>query len=176
MNPLLGMIAMFAFNRIPVGWALCNGQLLSIAEYEALFTLIGTTYGGDGQSTFAVPDLRGRVPIHQGTGPGLSPRTLGEKAGTEAVTLITSQLPVHNHSVIAVSDEGDTSAPAGTYLAHTSGLDKEYKVTLTASETVQMNAATVALAGGTPSPFSIVQPILAINFCISLYGIFPSTN
>jgi microcystin-dependent protein len=176
MNPLIGMIAMFAFNRVPNGWALCNGQLLSIAEYDALFTLIGTTYGGDGQSTFAVPDLRGRVPLHLGTGVGLSPRIIGEKAGTEVITLITSQLPVHNHPIIAVSDEGDTSAPAGAYLANTGGLDKEYKATLTGPITVQMNPAAVAVAGGTPSPFSIVQPTLTLNFCISLYGIFPSSN
>ncbi|MGE9311482.1 phage tail protein [Niabella sp. CJ426] len=174
MNPLIGMIAMFAFNRVPVGWALCNGQLLSIAEYETLFTLIGTTYGGDGQSTFAVPDLRGRVPLHLGTGVGLSPRVIGEKAGTETVTLLTQQLPVHNHPIIAVSDEGDTSAPAGAYLANAGGLDKEYKAALTGP--VQMNVATVSISGGSPAPFSIVQPTLTLNFCISLFGIFPSSN
>ena len=176
MNPFLGMIAMFAFNRVPVGWALCNGQLLSIAAYDALFTLIGTTYGGDGQSTFAVPDLRGRVPLHLGTGAGLSPRTLGDKAGTQSITLATTQLPAHNHPIMAVSDEGDTSAPAGAYLANAGALDKEYKTTLTAPITVQMNAETVGFSTGISSPFSIVQPILTINFCISLYGIYPSTN
>lgn len=175
MNPLLGMIAMFAFNRVPSGWALCNGQLLSIAQYDTLFTLIGTTYGGDGQSTFGVPDLRGRLPLHQGTGPGLSTRIMGEKAGSENITLITSQLPVHNHPIMAVSDEGDTSAPAGAYLAHAGGLDKEYRTTLTAPETVQMNPAIVTATGGS-LPFSIVQPTLSLNFCISLYGIFPSPN
>lgn len=175
MNPLLGMIAMFAFNRVPSGWALCNGQLLSIAQYDTLFTLIGTTYGGDGQSTFGVPDLRGRLPLHQGTGPGLSTRIMGEKAGSENITLITSQLPVHNHPIMAVSDEGDTSAPAGAYLANAGALDKEYKATLTAPITVQMNPAIVTATGGS-LPFSIVQPTLSLNFCISLYGIFPSPN
>lgn len=174
MNPLLGMIAMFAFSRVPVGWALCNGQLLSIAEYDALFTLIGTTYGGDGQSTFAVPDLRGRVPLHLGTGVGLSPRIIGEKAGTEEVTLTTLQLPAHNHPIIAVSDEGDTSAPAGAYLANAGALDKEYKASLTGP--VQMNAATVSISGGSALPFSIVQPTLTLNFCISLFGVYPSSN
>lgn len=175
MNPFIGMIAMFAFNRIPSGWALCNGQLLSIAEYEVLFVLIGTTYGGDGQTTFGVPDLRGKLPIHQGAGPGLTNRVIGTLAGTENVTLTTAQLPAHNHPIMAVSEEGDVNAPAGAYLANTGELDKEYKSGSTAPTTVQMGAASVSNLGGN-LPFSIVQPTLTINFCISLFGIFPSQN
>lgn len=176
MIPFVGMIAMFGFARVPNGWVLCNGQLLSIAEYEVLFVLIGTTYGGDGQTTFAVPDLRGRLPIHQGTGPGLSNRVLGEIAGTENVTLTTAQLPVHNHPIIAVSEEGEINAPAGAYLANTGALDKEYKSALTAPTTVQMNPATVSSTTGGNEAFSVVQPTLTINFCISWAGVFPSQS
>ncbi len=173
MTPYVGMIAMFGFNRIPLGWALCNGQLLSIAEYDTLFFLIGTTYGGDGISTFGLPNLMGRLPIHMGTGNGLSPRTLGEQAGSENITLSTSNLPVHSHSIMAVTEDGDVNEPAGAYLAHTGELDKEYRTTVTPATTVQMNAASVN-ATGSSLPFSIIQPTLSVSICISLFGVFPS--
>src|SRR5512140_216933 len=112
-TPFIGEIVMFAGNFAPRSWALCNGQLLPIAQNTALFSILGTTYGGDGRTTFALPDLRGRVPVHPGQGPGLSNYVLGEMAGTENTTLLINNMPAHNHTLNAVSDAGDTAAPAG---------------------------------------------------------------
>lgn len=175
METFLGMIALFGFNFYPNGWVFCNGQLLPIAEYDALFALLGTTFGGDGVSTFGVPDLQGRVPIGMGTGmnDGRSNRILGEKAGTETITLAAQNLPAHIHPVYAVSEAGDVAAPAGAYLANTGLPDKEYKSTGTM---VTMNAGSVQTTGGNQQPYSIVQPVLGLNFCISIYGIFPTQN
>ncbi len=173
MTPYVGMIAMFGFGRVPVGWAICDGQLLSIAEYDILYNLIGTTFGGNGQTDFALPDLRGRLPLHMGTGNGLSPLTIGELAGTESITLTSVNLPPHNHPIRAVSEEGDVNAPAGAFLAHTGELDKEYKTELTPETTVQMNPASVSTAGSS-LPLQIVQPTVSVNICISLFGVYPS--
>lgn len=172
MDPLLASIIIFAGNFAPRGWALCQGQILSIAQNTAVFSLIGTTYGGNGVTTFALPDLRGRVPIQQGQGPGLSDYVLGEVAGTETTTLTLNNLPQHNHSLIATSEAGSTSAPAGAYLGNTGALDKEYNISGTQ---VAMNAGAIGLAGGS-QPFQNLQPYLAINFIIALEGIFPSRN
>src|ERR1700742_432868 len=111
-NPYIGEIRMFGGSFAPVGWALCHGQLMPISENDTLFNLIGTTYGGDGQETFGIPDLQGRLPVHQGTGTGLSTKTIGEKAGVESVTLTTQQIPVHNHAVVADTGLGTTASPA----------------------------------------------------------------
>ena len=172
MDPILGSILLFAGNFEPLGWAFCNGQLLSIAQDTALFSLLGTTYGGDGQTNFALPDLRGRVPIHFGQGPGLSNYDLGQSGGAENTTLTLNNLPPHNHSLNAVSEAGSTSAPAGAYLGNTGALDKEYNTTGTV---VTMNAGAIG-ATGQSQPFDNLPPYLAINYVIALQGIFPSRN
>lgn len=171
-EPFLAEIYMGGMNFAPRGFATCSGQIVSIAQNTALFALLGTTFGGNGQTTFALPDLRGRVPMGEGQGPGLSPRTLGEVGGTETVTLISTQIPAHNHTLNAVSDAGDVSAPSGNYLANSGALDKEYKATGTV---VQMNANAVGSAGGS-QPHANIQPYLVLNFYIAMEGIFPSRN
>lgn len=172
MNPFLAMIMIFAGNFPPQGWAFCDGQLLSIAQNQALFSLLGTTYGGNGQTTFALPDLRGRVPIHMGQGPGLSNYLIGETAGTENITLTINNIPQHNHSLNATSEPGSSSDPTGAYLGNTGALDREYN---TSGTIVQMNSNAVGLKGGS-QPFGIVQPFLTLNFVIALQGIYPSRN
>ncbi len=169
MNPFIGEIRIFGFNFPPAGWAQCNGQLLAIAANDALFALLGTTYGGDGVSTFALPDLRSRVPIHQGQGPGLSPYVIGQMAGVEAVTLTTSQIPQHNHVLNAFASTGTGGlAPSGGVPANTQG-----SVNGTANTTFA--APAIGPSGGS-QPHENLQPYLTLNFCISLFGIFPSRN
>lgn len=171
-EPFLGMIALFGFNFAPRGWAFCNGQLLSIAQNSALFALIGTMYGGDGQTTFALPNLQGRVALHFGQGPGTSQYQIGQLAGSETTTLSAQNLPSHSHPLNAVSETGETSDPTGAFLANTGALDKEYRISGTG---VVMNVNAVGATGGN-QPLSIVQPYLAVNYCIALEGIFPSRN
>jgi microcystin-dependent protein len=171
-QPYIAEIFMAGMNFPPRGYASCSGQLLAISTNTALFSLVGTTFGGNGTSTFGLPDLRGRVPMGMGNGPGLTPRTLGELSGTETVTLLTTQMPQHIHSLNAVSDAGNVSAPAGAYLANTGALDKEYKVTGTV---VQMNPTAVGIAGGS-QPHDNMPPYLVLNFYIATQGIFPSRN
>jgi microcystin-dependent protein len=171
-TPFVGEISIFGFNFNPVGWVFCNGQLLPIAQFDVLFALIGTTYGGDGQTTFAVPDLRSRMPVHFGQGPGLSNYQIGEQSGQENVTILPNQLPLHNHTSNAVSEAGDVSAPIGAYLANTGALDKEYK---TSGAVVAMNANVVGVAGGS-QPHNNIKPYAALNYCIAFEGIFPSRN
>jgi microcystin-dependent protein len=171
-EPFIAMLMLFAGNFPPRGWAFCNGQLLSIAQNTALFSLVGTTYGGNGQTTFGLPDLRGRVPIHVGQGPGLSNYVLGQVGGTETVTLLSNNMPIHTHSLNAVSEPGTVSAPQGAYLGNTGALDREYN---TSGTVVAMNPGTISPAGGS-QPFAILPPYLAISYCIALEGIFPSRN
>jgi microcystin-dependent protein len=171
-TPYIAAILLFAGNFAPRGWAFCQGQILSIAQNTALFSLLGTTYGGNGQTTFALPDLRGRVPIHPGAGPGLPNYTLGEMAGSPSTTLLITNLPAHNHTLTAFSEAGDTAAPAGALLANTGALDKEYKTTGSA---VTMGPTAIGVTGGS-QPFNIMQPYLALNYIIALEGIFPSRN
>ena len=170
----IGEIRMFAGNFAPKGWALCDGQLLPISQNQALFALLGTTYGGDGQTTFALPDLRGRMPLHEGTGPGLTPRTLGESGGAEQVTLTLSQIPAHTHvaTVSADSTVGATDQPKGALPARNASATPQYGT----QANVQMgNAVQVASAGGGQA-HSIMSPFTAVNFIIALQGIFPSRN
>lgn len=182
-TPYIGEIRMFAGNFAPVGWAFCSGQLLSIAEYETLFVLIGTTYGGDGVNTFGVPDLRGRVPIHQGQGQGLTNRVIGEKSGTNMVTLTTNNLPSHNHTVtgsLSLMTRGDAAGNFSSPVDHsiaTAPLKKFFNKTVVAGQTMApLDAtATIVPAGGS-QPHDNMQPYLAISFIISLFGIFPSQN
>jgi microcystin-dependent protein len=179
-DPYIGEIRIFAGNFAPANWAFCNGQLLSIAQNTALFSILGTTYGGDGQATFGVPDLRGRGPVHQGQGPGLTNRVIGELEGTEAVTLITLQMPVHNHSAAVTvnsSARADTSSPAGAVFADTSGLSNDYAAAPDGSTVMNtgMEVLTDGIAGGS-LPHENIQPYLCINFIIALQGIFPARN
>lgn len=168
-SPFLGEIQMFGFNFAPRGWAFCDGQLLSIAQNTALFALLGTTYGGNGQTTFGLPDLRGRVPLHRGQGPGLTNRTLGELSGSENVTLLTTQMPAHNHLLACNSDDPNAGSPAGKFPA--SSTSPIYASTSNSN----MAPTAVSLAGGN-QPHPNMQPYLTVNFCIALEGIFPSRN
>ena len=164
-DPFLGEIRLMSFNFAPQGWALCNGQFLLINQNQALFSLLGTTYGGNGQTTFALPDLRGRVPLHMGGG-----HTLGERAGVETVTLTQSQLPAHNHRVRARSaGTGGVATPNGNYLG---GGNNVYG---TAGTLTSLSAATLTNTGGSQAHPNL-QPFLTISFCIALQGIFPSQN
>jgi microcystin-dependent protein len=160
---------MFAGNFAPRSWALCDGQLLAISQNEALFSLLGTTYGGDGRTTFGLPDLRGRIPIHEGTGPGLSPRNLGAKSGQEKVTLTANQLASHNHPLKASTDAGGESSPAGNVTGESPSLD----IYAEENPTVALSPAAIAGVGGSQSHNNI-QPFLCVNFIIALVGIFPS--
>ncbi|NUN12112.1 MAG: phage tail protein [Myxococcales bacterium] len=169
MDPILGQIILFAGNFAPKGWAFCNGQLLSIAQNQALFSLLGTTYGGDGVTTFALPDLRGRAPIHFGQGPGLSNYSLGETAGSETVTLTAAEMPQHNHSINVDANPGTTQSPSGNYPSASRGND--YVPSPAAPTT--LNAGVVGQTGGN-QPHNNIQPILALNFVIALQGIYPS--
>lgn len=174
-TPMLAEIYMFAGNFAPRGYAFCQGQIMSIAQNTALFSLLGTTYGGNGQTTFALPDLRGRVPTGVGTGPGLPSMTLGEMAGFPTTTLILQNMPAHTHtataSLRANSGAAIDTLPTGNYLA-------EGAIYNSATNT-QMNAGAVQVtnspAGGN-QPFSIQQPYLGMNFVIAIEGIFPSRN
>jgi microcystin-dependent protein len=170
-QPFVGEIMMVGFNFAPQGWAFCDGALLAIAENDTLFNLIGTTYGGDGQTTFALPDLRGRVPIHIGQGPGLSPYVIGQRAGVENVTLTVNQLPQHAHVVnpAASSGEQTSNRPDNNYPA----VGGYYAASTNSSS--PMGAPTLAAAGG-GQPHNNIQPVVGINFIISLFGIFPSQN
>ena len=170
-QPYVGEIRMFAGNFPPNGWMFCQGQTLPISENEVLFQLIGTTYGGDGQTTFALPDLRGRLPLHRGTGAGLSSYTLGERAGVETVTLSVPQMPPHQHSLNVARDGTRTNLPGGNMLG--SGEADVY--THDTGNPVQMASQQVTSVGGN-QPHPNMHPFLCINFVIALYGVFPSRN
>jgi microcystin-dependent protein len=170
-TPYIGEIRIFGGNFAPVGWALCNGQLLAISQYDALFALIGTTYGGDGVTTFALPDLQCRVPLHFGTGPGLSSRILGQVGGSEQVTLTTGQMPAHTHPPLALGAPGSASTPSGNVWAGVSA-GAIYNATDPAP-TAAMNASAVLPVGGS-QPHTNIQPFQCVNFIIALEGIFPT--
>jgi len=163
-QPYVGEIRMFAGNFAPAGWMLCYGQLLPISEYETLFQLIGTTYGGDGQSTFGLPDLRGRVPLHQGGG-----LVLAQSGGQETVTLTVTQIPSHTHAATATTGTGNSDSPAGA----SSWAAVAAPLYSTASTNAQMNASALLASGGS-QPHDNMSPYLTVNYIISLFGIFPS--
>jgi microcystin-dependent protein len=168
MDPFLGQIIMFAGNFAPRGWALCDGQLLPIAANQALFSILGTTYGGDGKTTFALPDLRGRVAIHPGQGPGLTPRRLGEKAGTETVSMTVNNLPPHNPAMNVVNGDAKAATPAGNLPGNA-----QTQLYSSGQPSAQMNAQAIGNTGeGQPVP--VVQPFECVNYIIALQGIFPS--
>jgi microcystin-dependent protein len=173
-SPFVAEIILFAGNFAPVGHAFCNGQLLPIAQNTALFSLLGTTYGGNGQTTFALPDLQGRLPMHFGQGPGLSDRALGEKAGTEAVALTTSQLPAHNHTVIyGAGLAADSPSPLGRYPA-TAASGTPYAGT-TGTQMAAETVTSLASSGGN-LPHNNLMPSLCVNFIIAMQGVFPARN
>jgi len=170
-DPFLGEIRIFAGNYAPQGWAFCNGQSLSIAQYDALFSLLGTTYGGDGVSTFALPNLNGRFALHQGQGAGLSPRTIGGVVGEQQVTLQISHLPSHSHTA-SCSTRGTTANPKGNFWATDPGGNiAPYS---TAAPNGQMAQLPAASDGG--QPHNNQQPYVAISYIISLFGIYPSQS
>ena len=176
-EPFLGQIVMFGGNFAPRSWALCDGQLLSIAQHSALFSILGTTYGGDGRVTFGLPDLRGRVAMHKGNGPGLTPRSLGARGGAEEVSLTTNQMPSHNHAAAAhgVAPAGNSNDANGNFWADDAGVASGTYHTGPAN--VQMNAGAVTVANeGSGQGHPNVQPFLCVNYIIALQGIFPSRN
>lgn len=168
-QPYIGEIRMFGGNFAPAGWAFCNGQLLPIAENDALFNLIGTTYGGDGQETFGLPNLQGRAPVHQGTGPGLSTYQLGEAAGVESVTLTINQIPIHTHPLLATEISAQNPQPEGSVLSQSPTIQPY----LTDAGQVALSPNAVSPVGGS-QPHENMQPFLCISFIISLFGVFPS--
>jgi microcystin-dependent protein len=177
-QPYLGEIRALSFNFAPKGWALCNGQLLSILQNQALFSLLGTQYGGNGVNNFQLPNLQGRAPLGYGAGPGLSNYVIGEVVGTETVTLLTSQMPQHNHLWAANNGAGDVPSPNGNFLAGAIiPTDKVAQKTYAApgGVTVPLNTNMLA-ATGSNQGHSNMQPYLVISFCIALQGIFPSRN
>lgn len=174
-TPYVGEIRLFPYTFAPVGWQLCDGSLLGIADYEVLYTLIGTTFGGNGTTTFGVPDLRGRVPVHQGTGSGLTPRVMGELSGSESVTLISAQMPAHTHNFAATSGIASINSPGSTTeLGGLSTTDTMYTSTVTGSGAATSNAA-ISQSGGS-QPHENLMPTLTATFCIAVNGIFPSQN
>ncbi|MCU1354139.1 MAG: hypothetical protein JWM05_3348 [Acidimicrobiales bacterium] len=162
-EPYVGEIRMFGGNFAPAGWMFCEGQILAIDQFDVLFILLGTTYGGDGQTTFALPDLRGRVPVHMGAS-----YVQGQLGGQETVTLTTGQIPSHSHAVQVVAQPAESSKPAGRYLAQSD--DDLYDVS---GSDLSLQGTAVSQAGGS-QPHDNMQPFLCVNFIISLSGIFPS--
>jgi microcystin-dependent protein len=162
-QPFVGEIRIFAGNFAPVGWMFCDGQLLPISENETLFQLIGTTYGGDGETTFALPDLRGRLPLHQGNG-----FVIGQAAGAEDVTLTVNQMPAHSHPAVATTNQGTQGNPGGNVLSNSQGA-KPY---IEDAPTGNLSPQSVSPVGGS-QPHSNLQPFICINYIISLFGLFP---
>jgi microcystin-dependent protein len=173
MDPFLGEIRLFGGNFAPRGWMLCQGQVLSIAQNTALFSLLGTTYGGNGQTTFALPDLRGRVPVHAGQGPGLPEVDLGEVSGVEQVSLIVSQMPAHAHTLPASSLASITGVPTGNVVADTTVA--ALPIYAGGGPSAPMDSTAMDPAGGS-QPHENRMPFMAMNFIIAVEGIFPSRN
>jgi microcystin-dependent protein len=180
-NQYVGEIRPFGFTFAPRDWAFCDGALQSIANNSTLFAVIGTTYGGDGQQTFALPDMRGRAPMHQGTGPGLTTRVIGQSFGTANVTLLQSQMPAHIHTINAAqtATHGEgllTGTPnSSAYLSNVSGTTKGYHGTATVPPLVAFSPKAISINGGS-QPHDNLQPLLAVNYCMALFGIFPTRN
>jgi microcystin-dependent protein len=175
-DPFVGEIRMFAGNFAPRSWAFCDGQLLAVSQNDALFSLLGTIYGGDGSTTFALPDMRGRLPVHQGTGPGLVQKSLGAKYGTERETLTTNQLPAHTHLFNATADIASSSSPSNNVIAGQSDGDTLYVANPTDTSKIQsFHGNTLTSTGGSQS-HNNMMPSLCVHFIIALFGIYPSRN
>ncbi|WP_293305281.1 phage tail protein [Pedobacter sp. UBA5917] len=168
----IGEIKLVGENFAPSGWMFCRGQLLPVSQYSALFALIGTTYGGNGVSTFALPNLQGTVPVGAGDGPGLTPLPLGARYGTEGVNLLVTNLPSHTHSVNAVSTGGTVSSPTGNYFANKGRSDNDYTSN---NPNTQMNIMTVGVTGNN-LPVPVMQPYIALNYVIAVQGVYPARN
>jgi microcystin-dependent protein len=171
-DPYIGEIRMFGGSFAPAGWAMCQGQLMAISQNDTLFNLIGTTYGGNGQDTFGLPDLQGRVPLHQGQGPGITQNyTIGEAAGVESVTLTAQTTPTHNHAFIGQTGFGQNTQPQnGVFSSIATG-----KLYVSSQPGTSLAANALSLVGGN-QPHENMQPYLAVSFIISLFGIFPTQN
>jgi microcystin-dependent protein len=171
-DPYIGEIRMFGGNFAPQGWAMCQGQIMPISQNDALFNLIGTAFGGDGQETFGLPDLQGRAPMHQGQGPGITQNyILGENAGVESVTLTTQQIPIHNHAFLVSSVIGTQTNPTNNYMA----APLTGKAYYAANPDKSMYNQILSPVGGN-QPHNNMQPYLVVSFIISLYGIYPNQN
>jgi len=169
-DPFVAEIRIFPFNFAPKGWAWCDGQLMPLSQNTALFSLLGTTYGGDGKSTFALPDLEGRAPMHPGQGPGLSLHDLGETGGSETVTLLESEIPAHSHGLLANTAQANSKAPAGNVLARSFG--GNVYLAPAGAPLVSMSDQSLAPAGG-DQPHNNLQPYLTFYFNIALQGVYP---
>jgi microcystin-dependent protein len=172
-QPYIGEIRMFGFGFTPQFWQACDGSLLPISQYNTLFALIGTIYGGDGQSTFGVPDLRGRLPIHQGQGPGLSNYVIGQVAGTETVTVLPTQMPAHTHTALATTSAAASLTPGNTLLPGAVSGDTFYATDLTGATAIAMSAQSTTQSAGS-QPHDNTMPTLTVQYCIATDGIFPS--
>jgi microcystin-dependent protein len=170
-DQFVGEVRIFPFNFPPAGWAFCDGQLLPISQYTALFSLLGTQFGGDGRTTFALPNLQGKVPVDFGQGPGLTPYNMGDSSGASAVTLLNSEMPTHNHTAHCNSALGSKPKPNNNYWASdAAGILTQYAP---AGDGSQMNVQAISIVGGS-QPHNNMQPFLTMNFCIALQGIFPA--
>ncbi|MCB1045357.1 MAG: phage tail protein [Acidobacteria bacterium] len=172
-EPFLAEVRIVGFNFAPRGWAFCDGQILPINQNQSLYSLLGTTYGGDGRTTFALPDLRGRAPIHVGRSNGGAIHTLGSKSGEETHTLAANEMPQHGHFVVVTNNNATTDEPAGNMIAQSAQVS--YAGVSTGTTFAPMDAATVTHTGGSQAHDNM-QPYLALNFCIALQGLFPSRN
>jgi microcystin-dependent protein len=174
-EPFLGQIQIVGFNFAPRGWLTCDGQLLAISQFTALFSLLGVNYGGDGRTTFGLPDLRGRIPMSFGNGPGLTPREIGEKAGTETVQLVAGNLASHTHGTNTNCQpaSGNSTDPTGRIWSKDAGVQTGTYANAASNASMNPASVTVGSAGGT-SPHSNIQPSLALNFVIATQGIFPN--
>lgn len=179
-DPYLGEVMIYPYTFCPRGWTEANGQLLSVSQYTALFSLYGTNFGGDGRTTFGLPDLRGRVPMHLGTGPGLSPRTIGQKFGTETETMTVNQMPSHSHTVNSVSGQGDKGGPNSDFLSAPGANDgslkyNDLKMYHDGPATATMDPGMIASTGGN-QPQNNIQPVQVLRYCVALEGLFPPRN
>jgi len=173
-DPYIGEIRMFAGNFAPRNWSFCDGQLLAISQNQELFSLLGTTYGGDGRTTYALPDMRGRLPVHQGTGPGLTNKKIGAKYGIEKVTVTSDQLPIHSHEFKATKNIANTSVPTNNVVAAQGDADSPYIEAPTDNSKFQdLNNNTLTATGGNQSHDNMM-PSLCVNFIIAMLGIYPS--
>lgn len=171
MDPFVAEIRIFPFNFAPKGWAFCDGQILPLSQNTALFSLLGTTYGGDGKSNFALPNMQGNAPMHPGQGPGLSLHDLGETGGSETVSLLESEIPAHSHALrVHAADAGDNSAPSSTVVLAKSNNGQAYQTNLAGLQ--PMSDQILTPAGG-DQPHNNLQPYLTLNFCIALQGVYP---
>ena len=169
-DPFVAEIRIFPFNFAPKGWAFCDGQILPLSQNTALFSLLGTTYGGDGKSNFALPNMQGNAPMHPGQGPGLSLHDLGETGGSETVTLLESEIPSHSHALMATTQTGNQAPPAGNSIARTTGFQPYLPPA--GAPLASLSSSALPPAGG-DQPHNNMQPYLTLNFCIALQGVFP---